>query len=233
VEALDLALGLGVAGVAVLLPDAEVREQVLEAVAAADEPGRVHGPVVRERGRGPAVLLAGRGEGRDHVVAVHPAEHRAREEVAGVVVEPVRDLDLAAVGQPPVGEARLPDLVGRGRLEPDPEAPGPLVGLRHDEARPVEDPADGRDRRHREALVPEMPGDGCRARVEPPGGEADPEGDDPLPQLVGDGVRAGARAPGPGLQAVGALLAVPGEETLEVAPGQVALGCGGGDGQLP
>jgi hypothetical protein len=36
-EALDLALRLGMAGVAILLPDAQVGEQVLEAVAPAGE----------------------------------------------------------------------------------------------------------------------------------------------------------------------------------------------------
>ena len=49
VEALDLALGLGVAGGAVLLADAEHREQVFECVAAAPEPGAVDPGVVRER----------------------------------------------------------------------------------------------------------------------------------------------------------------------------------------
>ncbi len=41
VEALDLALGLGMAGMAVLLRNAEVGEQVFEAVAAAGEAGSV------------------------------------------------------------------------------------------------------------------------------------------------------------------------------------------------
>jgi hypothetical protein len=45
VEAFDLALGLGMAGMAVLLGDAEVGEQVLEAVAAAGETGGVDRPV--------------------------------------------------------------------------------------------------------------------------------------------------------------------------------------------
>ena len=31
-----------------------------------------------------------------------------RERVAGVVVDPVEDLDVGAVGQPPVGEVGLP-----------------------------------------------------------------------------------------------------------------------------
>ena len=46
-------------------------------------------------------------------------------------------------------------------------------------------------------------------------------------------LRAGARPAGPGLEAVEPVLAVPGEEPVEVPPADVALGCGGGDGQLP
>src|SRR5579875_846902 len=57
VEALDLALGLGMSGRAVLLPDAEDREQVLERIAPAGEPGRVDAPVVRQRARRRAVFL--------------------------------------------------------------------------------------------------------------------------------------------------------------------------------
>ena len=54
VEALDLALGLGMPGCPVLLADAEVGEQVLEPVAPAREARRVHRTLVRERGRRPA-----------------------------------------------------------------------------------------------------------------------------------------------------------------------------------
>ena len=186
----------GVARVAVLLADAEVREQVLEAVAAADQPGGVHGPVVGERGGGPAVRVARCGEGRDHVVAAHPPEHRAPQQVAGVVVEPARDLDLAAVGQSPVGEVRLPDLVGRGRLEPNPGAPWTLVRLGHDEAHGVERPADGRDRRHRQAFPPEVPGDRHRSRVKATGGQLPTEGDDPVADRVRRVARVGKGSAG-------------------------------------
>ena len=48
VETLDLALGLRMAGMAVLLADAQVGEQVLEAVAAAGEARGVDRPVVGE-----------------------------------------------------------------------------------------------------------------------------------------------------------------------------------------
>ena len=63
VEAFDLALGLRMAGMAVLLGDAEVGEQVLEAVAAAGEAGGVDRPVVGE-GRLRQAVSARRWRGR-------------------------------------------------------------------------------------------------------------------------------------------------------------------------
>ena len=58
VEALDLALGLGMARRSVLLADAEVGEQVLEAVAAPGAARRVDRGVVGQRGDRPAVGIA-------------------------------------------------------------------------------------------------------------------------------------------------------------------------------
>jgi hypothetical protein len=74
------------AGRAGLLPDAEVREEVLEPVATAGEPRRVDGAVVGERGGRPAVLLASRDERGHDIVADDPPEGRAAEQVARVVV---------------------------------------------------------------------------------------------------------------------------------------------------
>ena len=190
VEALDLALGLRVAGRTVLLADAEVGEQVLEAVAAAGEPGRVDRSVVGERGGRPAVGVAGCGERGHHVVAADPPEDGAGEQVAGVVVEPGADLDLAPVGQAPVGEVGLPDLVGRGGLEPDPGAARALARLGHDQPGGVEDAPDRRGRRRRQALAPEVPGNGGGARVQTSGSELEPQAKDP----VADGIRRAARA---------------------------------------
>lgn len=69
VEAFNLALGLGVAGTAVLLSDAQGRDESFEGVssaAAASEAGGVDEAVVGERGGGQAVLLRGVQEGIDH-----------------------------------------------------------------------------------------------------------------------------------------------------------------------
>jgi hypothetical protein len=43
-------------------------------------------------------------EGADHVIATDPAERDTGQQVAGVVIEPVQDLDTGAVGQLPVSE---------------------------------------------------------------------------------------------------------------------------------
>jgi len=63
----------------------------------------------------------------------------------GVVIKDVQDLGVAAVGQGPVGDVGLPQLVGQVRGEPVPGGPGPLVRLRGDEPAPGQDPP---DRRH-------------------------------------------------------------------------------------
>ena len=50
-----------------------------------------------------------------------------RQRVAGVVVEPVEDLHMGAVGEPPVGEVGLPALIGLLGGEPDIRRLGPLL----------------------------------------------------------------------------------------------------------
>jgi hypothetical protein len=68
------------------------------------------------------VGVAGRSERRHDVVAADAPEGGAGEQVAGVVIKPGADLDLAPVGEAPVGKVGLPDLVWRGGLEADPGA---------------------------------------------------------------------------------------------------------------
>jgi hypothetical protein len=59
VEAFDLALGLGMAGMAVFLGDAEAGEEVFEAVAAAGEAGGIDRAVVGQGGLWQAISLGG------------------------------------------------------------------------------------------------------------------------------------------------------------------------------
>ena len=232
VEALDLALGLGVARRPVLLADAQVREQVLEAVATAGEARRVDRAIVREGGGGPAISIAGGGERGDHVIAGDPPEGGAGEQVPGMVVEPADDLDLAPVGEAPVREVGLPDLVGRRGLEPDPGAARALARLGHDEAGGVEDAPDGRGGRNGQAVALQVPRDGRRARVKTTCGELDPETDDPATHLVGCPVRARAWPPGPRLEVVETTIAVPPQEAVKMPAADPLFSRRGGDGQM-
>jgi hypothetical protein len=216
----------------VRLADAEVGEQVLEAVAAAGEAGRGDRSVVGERGGRPAVGVAGCGERGHHVVAADPPEDGAGEQVAGVVVEPGADLDLAPVGQAPVGEIGLPQLVGRRGLEAPPGAARALARLGHDQPGGVEDAPDGRGRRGRQALAPEVPGNGGRARVQAPGSELDPQGNDPVAHGIRRAPRAGARPARPRLDGLEAVVAVTAQEAVEVPAADAGLQRRGGDGQL-
>lgn len=59
-----------------------------------------------------------------------------------MVVEPVEDLNIGAVGQGPVGEVGLPALVGLGCDEVVVRGAGPLPGFGDDQAREVQDAPD-------------------------------------------------------------------------------------------
>jgi hypothetical protein len=114
-EAFDLALGLGVAGPSVFLGDVEAGQFGLEAVAAAfpaGEAGGVDQAVVGEGGGGDAVGGAGGPEGAKDDPAGGDRAGGQVEGVAGVVIDPRDDLDLAGIGEVPVDEVGLPGLVG-------------------------------------------------------------------------------------------------------------------------
>ena len=219
-------------GCPVLLADAEVGKQVLEPVAPAGEARRVHRSVVGERGRRPAVLVARRSERRHHVVATDSGAGSQAQQVPGVVVQPVDDLDLSAVRETPMGEVGLPHLVGRRGLEPDPGTARALAWLSDDEAGRVEDAPDGRGRRDRAPLTAEVPGDRDRTAIEPVGGELRPQLDDPGAHGIGRPARVGARSARARLEGIEPALPVPAQKPVQVPAAHPALGRGGGDGQL-
>lgn len=133
VEAFDLALGLRVSRGAVFLAYAEDGQEVFEGVAPASEAGGVDAAVVCE-GRGRGAVDAGGGQERgDHVVPGDGLVGGAGQQVAGVVVEPVEDLDVGAVRQAPVGEVGLPGLVGLGGFEADVGGSGAFSRFGRDE----------------------------------------------------------------------------------------------------
>ncbi len=147
-----------------------------------------------------------------------------------MVVEPVQDLDLGPVGQAPVGEVGLPQLVGRGGLEPDPGAARALTRLGDDEPCRVEDAPDGRGRRDGETLAPQVPADRDRTGVVTTGGELGAEREDPHAHGVRRPARVGLRPSGAWLERIQAAVAIASEQALQMLPAHPVLGRGGGDG---
>ena len=117
------------------------------------------------------MFVCGGEEGVDDVVAGDRGVGGAAEQVAGVVVEPVEDLDVGAVGEAPVGEVGLPALVGLGGVEAAVGGAGSFAWLGDDQAGGVQDAADRGGRRRPVALVLEVPGDRDRAGVQAVRGE--------------------------------------------------------------
>jgi hypothetical protein len=119
VEAFDLAAGLRVVRAGVLLLNAEGGQFLLEpvpggaAAAAAGEPGGVDQPVVgQDRGGNAMSCHDGPELGQDDRAGHRPVD-RAAEQVAEVVVQPVQDLHIAAVGSAcwsaPAGSCSTPE----------------------------------------------------------------------------------------------------------------------------
>ncbi len=129
VESFDLALGLGVAGVAVLLGDSEEGEEVFEGVLPAAEAGGVDAAVVGQGRGGVSVFLGGGEESGGDQVAGDRGVCGDAQQVAGVVIEPVEDLHVGAVGQVPMGEVGLPAFVGLCGCEASVGGPWPLAGF--------------------------------------------------------------------------------------------------------
>ena len=187
-EAFDLALGLRVVGVAVLLGDAQAGEKAFEVVVAMGESCGVDAIRCRSgwmrAGRG----VGGVGEAGDDIGAGDAAVGGAGQQVSGVVVEPVEDLGVGAVGQSPVGEVGLPAFVGLLGGEAD---VGAAWGVCVAGGRSGHDGAGcGGSWRSRgpAALAGEVPLQGGRAGVEALGGETFAQRHDRRDDLVGDGV---------------------------------------------
>jgi hypothetical protein len=221
-EPLDFALGLGVAGPAVFLGDAQAAELVFQAVAAgaaADEPGGADGPVVSESRRGRAVSCDGSAESGEGDLA---GGHRAggdRQREPGVVIQPGHDLDLGAAGQVPVDEIGLPPLVGLLGREPDVRRLRPLARLGGDQPGAGQVPADRR-RRHLDLMVVfQVPGNGVRARVQALPGQLLPQPGDQLHRAAADRRRRGLRAPRPRLERCLALSPVTRYQRIDPRPG--------------
>jgi hypothetical protein len=142
------------------------------------------------------------------------------------------DLHLRPVGQPPVGEVGLPQLVWRGRLEAGPRAARALARLGHDESGRVEDAPDGRGRRSGLAVPLQVPGDGDWTRVKPAAGQLGAQRDDAFADMVRCPAGAGPRPAGARIDGLDAAVPVPAQEPAQVPAADPVLGCRRGDGQL-
>jgi hypothetical protein len=166
VESFDLALGLRVVRRAILLGDVQGGQEVFEGVLPAAEPRGVDAAVVGQGRGGEPVLVAGGQEGLHDSITGDGRVGGAAQEVSGVVVEPVEDLRVGAVGQAPVGEVRLPALVGLGCLEASVGGAGAFAGFGLDQAGGVQDASDGGGRRCGVTAFGQVPGDREGAGVE-------------------------------------------------------------------
>ena len=119
-------------------------------------------------------MLAAVEERVDDVMAGDGAVGGAGQQETGVVVEPVEDLHVGAVGEVPVGEVGLPAFVGLGGFEPVIGALGRLRGCGVISPAVMQDAADRGCRGRPEAFLGEVPGDGDRAGVQAVGGELFP-----------------------------------------------------------
>ena len=87
-----------------------------------------------------------------------------RQRVAGVVIQPGQDLGVGAVGQPVMGEVRLPALVGQVRGEPEVGRPGPFLRRRDDQPGPGQVAGDRRRRHGDGVVVGQVPARSCPGR---------------------------------------------------------------------
>lgn len=129
------------------------------------------------------------------MVSAHAGVGGAAQQIPRVVIEPVQNFDIGAVGQMPVGEVRLPAGVGLGGLEADIGAARSFTWLAGDQPGLVQDAADRRCRGGLQAFVFQMPGNGDRAGVMALTGQLGAQSDHPVANLRCGGVRAAMRAP--------------------------------------
>lgn len=205
---------------------------MFERVASTAEPGSVDAAVIGQRGGRDAVRVGGSQERGDDVVAGDRVVCGAGQQVAGVVIEPVQDLHVGAVGEVPVGEVGLPGLVGLRRFEPDVRGPRPLLGLRGDQPGGVQDAADRGGRRRPVALAFQMPADGHGAGIQALPGQFLPQLNDPVADL---GRCCGWIRPGsPRLRIDGLepALSIPGQQPVQMSAGDPVLDRRLRDGEL-
>src|SRR5271155_3032069 len=153
------------------------------------------------------------------------------QQVAGVVIKPVEDLDVGSVLKAPVDEVRLPHLIRLRGLEADVAASGALARLGDDQPSLVQDPPDRGRRRCAEPLLLEMPGDRDWPRVQPVRGQPSTQLDHPPADVLGRPDRRRLRAPGPRLKRLQASFPITGQKAMKKPAGKPVLASGSRDGK--
>jgi hypothetical protein len=154
----------------------------------------------------------GFGERVDDNLAGDAAVGGDREGVAGVVVDPAEDLDVAAVSEAVVGEVGLPALIGQVGLEADVGRLRALGRLDLGEAVSAQGAVDRRPRDAEVVVLSEMPGDRVGTGVEALSDQFVTELHDQLDDRGRGGSWARVRSSRPRLKRRVALGAVAGEE---------------------
>ena len=176
---------------------------------------------------------SGVGEAGDNVGARDAAVGDAGQQVAGVVIEPVEDFGVGAIGELPVGEVRLPAFVGLGGFKAAVRALGAFAWLRGDQAVVVQDAPDRRGRGRPQTLLLEMPLQGHRSGIESVCGEPFTGDHDRRDDIVGDRARVAGRAAGPGIDSIQSAFAVSLEQSVNVLTRQPMNPGGSTDRQVP
>lgn len=234
VEPFDLALGLRVSGLAVLLLDVVGLEEFLEPVApsfASGQAGGEHQPVIGQGGGRCPVAVDEVLQGRDDVGSGVGHLGGDGQQVAGVVIEEVEDLHAGAVGEEPVGDIGLPTFVREVGFEAGVGTLRSFLRLGSDETCLMEDAADGRDRRDRGAVVAQMPGDGLSSGIGALSCEVPAQFNDAFPDRHGGALWSGMRCPAPWGNGRRSAAAVPGHEGVDplTRDGELRSGFGRGE----
>ena len=166
VKPLNLPLSLGVPRGTVFLANTECCQEVFKAVSAAGESGGVNTSVVGQGGRWQPVVVNVLGESIDDYGAGDARVGVQGEEEPGVVIEPVDDFNVGAISEPPVGEIRLPTLVGLVGFEANVGGFGAFPGFRDDQPGAFQDTTDRGARRRGRGLLEESVSDGLRTCIE-------------------------------------------------------------------
>src|SRR5580704_3096488 len=156
----------------------------------------------------------------------------AGQQQPAVVIEPIEDLHVGFVSQPPVDEIRLPHLIRLRRLKTDVAASGALAGLRDYQPGVMQNPPDRRGRQDPKLLPLEVPADRLRAGIQPVRGQRSTQLEHSLTDLWRGRSGGPFRPSRTRLDSVQATGPTASQKAMKVPAGEPILGSGSSDGHL-